>query len=53
MEPGVRRTKNDQLKQLLTREPTEGRIKEVKRLAKELGLGPGKQTKIAVWIRTG
>ena len=50
MTPGIRKTKNVQLKQLLSKEPTEGRIKEVKRLAKELQLGPGLWAKITVWM---
>ncbi len=53
MRPEIRESKNKQLKQLLTKEPTAGRVKEVERLVDELDLGPGYRTKIAVWIRLG
>lgn len=53
MEPWIRESKNKQLKQLMDREPTEGRVKEVKRLVQELRLGPGQRAKIAVWMRLG
>jgi len=55
MEPwiGIRKSKNEQLKQLMDHEPTTGRVKEVKRLAQELCLGPGLWAKITMWMRLG
>jgi len=53
MEPWIRESKNKQLKQLMDREPTTGRVKEVKRLAQELCLGPGLWAKITMWMRMG
>ncbi len=53
MKPWIRESKNEQLKQLLQKTPTEGRIREVERLIKELQLGSNYNTRIAIWIRTG
>lgn len=49
----TRKNKNRQLKKLLTEQPTAGRVKEARRLAEELQLGPGDKAKLATWERLG
>jgi hypothetical protein len=47
------KAKYKQLRSLLEREATPGRVKEVQRLVRELWPGPRVMTEIAMWLRRG